>query len=180
MERGYATTTLTEVARRAGVSKGTLYLYYENKESLFLAVVARAGLPTVERGEALLESHRGSSGELLRKLLLDWWEGVGGTPAAGFTKLMVTESGSFPRAAKYLHREIVQRRRRLIERALRRGIRRGEFRKVPLPETVRLAAAPILLSFIWAHSVAGKDRYVRDTDAMVRLHVRLFTEALSR
>ena len=55
---------------------------------------------------------------------------------------------------------------------------RLEFRAVPLPEAVRLAAGPILLSFIWAHSVAGKDRYVSDPDAMVRLHVKLFTEAL--
>ena len=180
VERGYAATTLADVARRAGVSKGTLYLYYRNKESLFQAVAAGAGLATLERGEALLRSHRGSSEELLQRLLLDWWDGVGGTPAAGLTKLMVTESGSFPRAAKYLYREVVKRRRRLIERALRRGIRRGEFRSVPLPEAVRLAAAPILLSFIWAHSVAGKDRYVRDTDALVRLHVRLFTEALRR
>ena len=178
VERGYAATTLADVARRAGVSKGTLYLYYKNKESLFRAVAGEAVLPTVQSGEALLKTHRGSSEELLRKLLLDWWEGVWETPAAGLTKLMVAESGTLPSAATYLFREVVQRRRRLLEQALRRGIRRGEFRSVPLPEAVRLAAAPILLSFIWAHSVAGEDRYVRDPDAMVRLHVTLFTEAL--
>ena len=180
VERGYAATTLVDVARRAGVSKGTLYLYYRNKEKLFEAVAARAGLQTIERGEALLRSHIGSSEDLLQRLLLDWWDGVGGSPAAGLTKLMVTESGNFPRAARYLYGAVVKRRRRLLERALRRGIRRGEFRKVPLPEAVRLAAAPILLSFIWAHSVAGKDRYVRDTDALVRLHVKLFTAGLRR
>ena len=180
VERGYAATKLTDVARRAGVSKGTLYLYFRNKESLFQAVATRAGLPTVERGEVLLRSHRGSSEELLRHVLLDWWTSVGATPASGLTKLMVAESGNFPHATKYLYREVVQRRRRLLERVLRRGIRRGEFQKVSLPEAVRLAAAPILLSFIWAHSVAGKDRYVRDTDAMIRLHVKLFTEGLRR
>jgi AcrR family transcriptional regulator len=180
VERGYKATTLADVARRAGVSKGTLYLYYKNKERLFRAVAGEAGLPTVESGEALLRTHRGSSEDLVRKILLDWWEGVWETPAAGLTKLMVAESGNLPRAATYLFREVVQRRRRLLERALRRGIRRGEFRAVPLPEAVRLAAAPILLSLIWAHSVAGKDRYVPDPDAMVRLHVQLFTEALRR
>jgi AcrR family transcriptional regulator len=179
--RGYAATKLEDIARRAGVSKGTMYLYFRNKESLFRAVVAEAALPAVERGEALAASFRGTSAELLRAILLDWWEAIHASPRSGLTKLMIAESGNFPDTARYFLQHVVLRRRRLLRRVLRQGMRSGEFRAVDLDLTVRLAVAPVLLASIWEHSFRARERGRShpDTDRLIRLHADLFLAGIA-
>src|SRR5512142_2099140 len=87
VEKGYAGTRLEDVAHRAGVSKGTLYLYFENKEDLFKAVVRGNVLPVLQHGEKLVEALSGSSADLVRKLVRGWWELTGSTKIAGIPKL---------------------------------------------------------------------------------------------
>ena len=77
VERGFATTRLDDVATRAGVSKGTLYLYFENKEDLFKAVVRGNIVPVLLHGEQLLKDFSGSSADLVRQLVRGWWEMTG-------------------------------------------------------------------------------------------------------
>src|SRR6266853_2784518 len=74
VERGFAATRLDEVAARAGVSKGTLYLYFSSKEELFKAVIRSGIVPLIERGERLLEEHQGPAHELMRQIVFAWWE----------------------------------------------------------------------------------------------------------
>ncbi|MCJ7838090.1 MAG: TetR/AcrR family transcriptional regulator, partial [Burkholderiales bacterium] len=74
VERGFAATRLDDVAARAGVSKGTLYLYFENQEDLFKAVVRGNVLPVLQHGEVLVGNFSGSSADLVRKLVRGWWE----------------------------------------------------------------------------------------------------------
>src|SRR5262245_24809918 len=103
VERGFAATRLEEVARRAGVSKGTTYLDFESKETLFQAVVRRALVPTLEEGEALLASHEGSSSDLLAKLIRTWWERTGVSKSSGILKLVIAESANFPDITRIYH-----------------------------------------------------------------------------
>ncbi|HEY7728649.1 MAG TPA: helix-turn-helix domain-containing protein [Candidatus Eisenbacteria bacterium] len=180
VERGYAASKLEDVARRAGVSKGTVYLYFRDKEDLFRAVVERTVLPTVERGEAIVDRFDGSSADLLRALLLDWWDSIRGTHRSGITKLIVSESRNFPRAADSLLKRVVLRRRRLLERVLERGIARGEFRPLDPALAVRLAVAPILLASIWEHSFPAHDRHGIDPREMIRLHAEIFLAGIAR
>jgi AcrR family transcriptional regulator len=180
VERGYAATKLVDVARRAGVSKGTLYLYFRDKEDLFRAVVDRMAVPTVERGEALAARFEGSAADLLRTLLLDWWDLIRGSHRSGLTKLMVAESHNFPGAAEAFLRRVVLRRRRLLSRVLERGIAQGEFRPLDLDQAVRIAVAPILLASIWEHSFRTQDRDPVDAREMIRLHVEIFLAGIAR
>ncbi len=181
VERGYAGTTLSDIARRAGISKGTMYLYFPGKEALFRAVVDRAMVPTIVRGEALEASFRGSSVDLLRSILLDWWEAIEGSPLPGLTKLMMSEAGNFPEEAQFFVRRVVRRRRALLARVLRRGMRRGEFRSdLDVPLAVRLAVAPVLLASIWAHSFQRGTRAPVDYRQMVRLHADVFLHGIVR
>ncbi len=181
VERGYAGTKLEAIARRAGISKGTMYLYFPSKEALFRAVVDQAMVPTIERGEALEASFRGSSVDLLRAILLEWWDTIEGTPLPGLTKLMMSESGNFPEEARFFLHRVVRRRRALLARVLQRGIKRGEFRAdLPLPLAVRLAVAPVLLASIWAHSFQGGERRRGDYRALVRLHTEVFLHGIGR
>jgi AcrR family transcriptional regulator len=180
VERGYAATRIEEIARRAGVSKGTMYLYYRNKESLFRAVVDRSMVPMVERGEEIARAHRGPAGDLLRSILIAWWDALEASPASGLTKLMVAESGNFPGATRRFMREVFSRRRRLLARVIARGIRNGEFRRIRPELAVRLAIAPILLASIWKHSLQRRDPQPLDLRALVRLHTETFLRGIAK
>ena len=94
VERGFAATRLEDVARRAGVSKGTLYLYYANKEELFKAVVRDSIVPAIGDAEDTIAVYDGHSSELLRAILFGWWERVGGTKASGIVKLVMAEAST--------------------------------------------------------------------------------------
>ncbi|NIO41831.1 MAG: TetR family transcriptional regulator, partial [Burkholderiales bacterium] len=96
VERGFAATRLEDVAARAGVSKGTCYLYFPSKEHLFKAVVRGGIVPAIERAEKRFEDHRGSASALIRDIVKGWWISVGNTRLGGIPKLMIAESGNFP------------------------------------------------------------------------------------
>src|SRR6476659_1734794 len=103
VERGYAATRLEDVARRAGVSKGTLYLYYENKDELFKAVVRGSIVPVIGEAEASV---------------------------SGIIKLVTAEAGNFPELASFYQEEVINRGTRATASMLERGIARGEFRTI--------------------------------------------------
>src|SRR5512139_2202895 len=79
VEKGFAATRLEDVATRAGVSKGTLYLYFDSKEALFKAVIEEGIMPVVAEGEAIAAGHDGSAFDLLQRLLDNWWMRIGET-----------------------------------------------------------------------------------------------------
>lgn len=152
VERGFASTRLEDVAKHAGVSKGTLYLYFTNKEELFKAVVRENIIPTIGEAENTLASYEGNSADLFRALILNWWERIGNTKLSGITKLMMAESGNFPELSKFYHEEVISRSNALIARILERGIARGEFRPVDTLQVTRVVVAPIIMLMMWKHS----------------------------
>src|SRR6187549_559455 len=107
VERGFAATKLEEVARRAGVTKGTVYLYFESKEALFKAVVRETIVPIFARGEQMVAEHQGSSADLLTQLMRKWWERIGETSLSGIPKLMMAEAGNFPALARFYYDEVI-------------------------------------------------------------------------
>jgi len=154
VERGYASTRLDDVAARAGVSKGTLYLYFENKEDLFKAVVRGNVLPILQHGEVLMERFAGSSAELVRQLVEGWWNLTGSTKIAGIPKLVIAEAGNFPDLAKFYYDEVILRAHSMFRRVLLRGIAAGEFREVDVDHLVHVALAPLMMLSVWRHSFA--------------------------
>jgi len=154
VERGFATTRLDDVAARAGVSKGTLYLYFENKEDLFKAVVRGNVLPVLQHGEDLVEKFSGSSADLVRRLVRGWWELTGSTKIAGIPKLVIAEAGNFPDLAKFYYDEVILRALTMFRRVLQRGIEAGEFREVDVDHLVHVALAPLVMLAVWGHSFA--------------------------
>nr|WP_217345464.1 TetR/AcrR family transcriptional regulator [Noviherbaspirillum sp. L7-7A]MBV0879747.1 TetR/AcrR family transcriptional regulator [Noviherbaspirillum sp. L7-7A] len=152
VERGYAATRLDDVAARAGVSKGTLYLYFASKEELFRAVVRENLVPVLDEAEQIIDGYAGDSANLLREFILGWWQRIGDTPLAGLTKLMMAESGNFPEVAQFYHDEIISRSDALIVRMLERGMARGEFRQVDAAQARLVIVSPILMLMLWRHS----------------------------
>jgi len=151
-ERGYAATRLEDIAQRAGVSKGTLYLYFSSKEALFKAVIEEGILPVLAAGEAMVAGHAGSAFELLAGLIATWWRSIGETPFSGVPKLMMAEAGNFPEVAIYYHDQVIRRGRALMTQVLERGVATGEFRPLSVESYVDVVISPILMLAIWRHS----------------------------
>src|SRR5512144_2427518 len=107
-EKGFAATRSEEIAARAGVSKGTLYLYYPSKEELLKAVIRERLSTEIEAGMQQARQHTGTNADLLRILLPRWWENIFNSPASGVFKLIITEVRTFPEIAEYYMREVVE------------------------------------------------------------------------
>jgi AcrR family transcriptional regulator len=155
VERGYAATRLDDVAARAGVSKGTLYLYFTNKEELFKAVVRENMVPVLGEAEDIVERYEGSSAELFREIILGWWERIGSTKLSGITKLMMAEANNFPEVTQFYHDEVISRGNAMIVRMLERGIARGEFRDIDMKHAMNVVCAPMIMLMMWKHSFAS-------------------------
>jgi AcrR family transcriptional regulator len=138
-ERGFARTRLDDVARRAGVSKGTLYLYFRSKDALFREVVRTLKSGALGRAEAFVDQFEGTSSDLLDRLIHRMWEHLSDPRQVAISRLVQSELHRFPELAQFYFDEVVLRSRRLLERVLARGVARGEFR----PAQARFAARGI-------------------------------------
>lgn len=152
VERGYSATRLDDVAARAGVSKGTLYLYFANKEELFKAVVRENMVPVLGEAEDIVENFEGSTADLFREIILGWWERIGSTKLSGIAKLMMAESSNFPEVAQFYFEEVISRGNAMIMSMLERGIKRGEFRHIDVNQAMNVVCAPMLMLMMWKHS----------------------------
>lgn len=149
VEKGFAATRLDEVAARAGVSKGTVYLYFASKEALFKAAIDAAMTPAVEAAEALANDGARPAAELLRCFVDGWWTMVGATAVGGLPKLLVAESGNFPEIAGWFHDSIIRRAQKALARIIDAGIARGEFRAVDTELAARVFFAPMFSYVVW-------------------------------
>lgn len=153
VEKGFAATRVEEVAAHAGVSKGTLFLYFPSKEDLFKAVVRETVAGRFPEWADELAEFQGDSVELVRYAMHTWWERVGMTPASGITKLVMAEASTFPEIASFYQNEVVAPGHDLIRRILQRGIDRGEFREMPLDYAVYSLIAPMIFLLMWKHAM---------------------------
>lgn len=154
IRRGFAATKMEDIAREAGVTKGTLYLYYTNKEELLKAVVRTVLVSKVVELEAIATDDQLSARVLLLRLLDRWQEAAESPQFSGLPKLMICEVSNFPDLAQFYFEEVILRARRLLSSVIQRGIARGEFRPVPVDDTVEVLVAPIIMQMIWQHSFA--------------------------
>lgn len=153
VEKGYAATRLEDVAAAAGVSKGTLYLYFESKEALFKAVVREGLLPALAEGEKRVAEFRGSTADLLREVGWGMWQLIGAQRIGGIPKLIFAEARNFPEIARFYHEEVILRGTALIRSVIERGVASGEFRPVTIDAMIPIVLAPLLMRMIWRHSL---------------------------
>ena len=152
VEKGFAATRVEEVAARAGVSKGTLFLYFQSKEELFKAVVRENISGRFKQWNDEFETFEGTASEMLAYCMTVWWERVGATRASGITKLMMSEAGNFPEIAAFYQTEVIQPGQALIRRIMQRGIDRGEFRPMNLDYAIYSVIAPMIFLILAKHS----------------------------
>lgn len=148
-ERGFAATRLEEVAQRAGVSKGTVYLYFDSKEALFKAAVESAIVPALEAGESLAADRSRPPAETLRDFIFWWWEKVGASDIGALPKLLVAEIGNFPELGTWFHDNLILRGKRAAAGIIERGVASGEFRPVEPMAVARIIFAQMFSYVLW-------------------------------
>jgi AcrR family transcriptional regulator len=152
VEKGFAAARSEEVAHLAGVSKGTLYLYYPSKEELFKAVVRQnIGKLIGEAGE-IIASFEGSTAGLLVRLFDIWWDRVADSNVGGLHKVVLAEVRNFPELAQFYADEVIVPAHDLFEGVIRRGIERGEFRPVDTGAVAHAVMAPMIFLMLHKHS----------------------------
>jgi AcrR family transcriptional regulator len=149
-ERGLAGTRLDDIARRAGVAKGTIYLYFPNKEALFREMVQTTNVAALEVAESrLADAGDQDAASQLRFVAQGWWEFLRTERFQVMQRLVMAELHQFPELMQFYGEEVVTRGRRLIAGIVARGIARGEFRPID-PETgARMLSALSMSHAMW-------------------------------
>ncbi len=181
VEKGFAATRSEEVARAAGVSKGTLYLYFPSKEELLKAVIQHFLGAEIEAGVQEAAAADGPTAQALEQLLVNWWQRVYEGPASGVFKLVITEIRNFPEIGEFWVERVVVPGQQIVSDLLRRGIERGEFAPVDIDFAVHSLLMPMILLCVHKHSFAAcgiaKELDV-DPLAFMHAHVRLILTGL--
>jgi len=171
---GYAATRIDEVARQAGIAKGTIYLYFRNKERLFQAVV-RNLIP--KRFDVLVNTLPGPPVVLLRALLSQMYLNVvRNEKVRSIVRMLVAESGRFPQLAEIYHQEVIVPGMKAVHQVLMRGVAEGAFRKTGALDFPQIIAAPGLAAMLWQLLFAA--RHPLDLDVYMKAHVEFVLSSL--
>ena len=176
VEKGFADTRLDEVAARAGVAKGTIYLYVPSKTALFEELVGSAIRSPVEGIAQQVTALDLPLEAVLRLLFTRIREEVLETPRREVIRLILSEAGKFPELAELYHREVVSRGMSLLRAVLARAAERGDIRPDELVRFPQLVIAPVVVALLWTSFF--QDYEPLDTKAMLDAHVDLLVRAL--
>ena len=175
-EHGYANTRLEDVARRAGIAKSTVYLYFENKEALFRATVAAHASSTFEDMDAAVDAWEGDTATLLASVLKRAYEGLVQSDNLALLRIIVAEGERFPEIRRAFHESEMTAGRCIIEAILARGIERGEFADGPAAEFPRLVVAPVITAAMWRMTFETLEPM--DMPRWIEAHVTLLMDGL--
>ena len=167
-EKGFARTRVDDVAKRAGVSKGLLYLYFKTKEELFKAVVKSVVIRRVDQLIETVESTELSSEDFIRGPLLSFLQQLPGSPVAIVIRLLISEGPRHPDLVDYYYDNVVAKGLAAISGFVKRGIARGEFRDSAVSDLPHLVLAPVMLSIIWG--IIFTNRRL-DTDTLIETQI---------
>ncbi len=167
-EKGFARTRVDDVAKRAGVSKGLLYLYFKTKEELFKAVVKSVVIRRVDRLIENVASTELSSEDFIRGPLLSFLKQIPGSPVAVVVRLLISEGPRHPDLVNYYYENVVAKGLAAISGFVKRGVTQGEFRKSAVSDLPHLMLAPVMLSIVWG--IIFNDRQL-DTDTLIETQI---------
>jgi AcrR family transcriptional regulator len=168
--RGFAATRLDDVAKRAGVAKGTIYLHFKDKETLFQELIRTALVPLIGR-LAVPPPPGGSVRAALEGFAQTFAQEVVSTRRGDIVRLIVAEGARFPSVADFYYREVVSRGMAGMRALIELGIARGEIRQKALTQFPQIVVAPVLVAVIW-QGLFGRHAPL-DATEMFRVHLDL-------
>jgi AcrR family transcriptional regulator len=175
-EKGYAATRVDEVAKRAGVSKGLLYLYFKTKEDLFKAVIRSFLSPRIDALISNIEETELSAEEFLRGPFLAFAKSLPRSPAKILVRLMIAEGPKHPDLIAWYWDNVVSRALAALHSLIERGVDNGEFRESALNEFPQLLVTPVLFSVVWLNIFQPHSSL--DTDRFIEAHVEMVLDSI--
>jgi len=170
IEEGYAATRLDDVAKRAGVAKGTIYLHFKDKQALFEELVRSAIVPLASRLAAPPPA-AGSIRAVLENFAENFLKEVVATRRGAIVRLVIAEGPRFPAIADFYFREVVSRGLAGMRALIELGIANGEIRQPSLKDFPQIVIAPAMVAVIW-QGLFGRFAPL-DAAAMLRVHLDL-------
>ena len=167
-DKGYAGARVEEVARRAGVSKGLLYRYFETKQDLFKAVVRSVVIQRIDTLLDAVERTDLDSADFMRGPLLQFLQQVPGSPVAIVIRLLIAEGHRHPDLVDFYWDNVVSRGLQTFSAFIERGVQRGEFKKTAVSDFPQLLLAPVMLSMIWRILFSQREL---DTDKLIETQI---------
>jgi AcrR family transcriptional regulator len=170
ISRGFTATRIDDIAKRAGVAKGTIYLHFKDKESMFEELIRTALVPLIGRLHAP-PPIGGSVRDAVEGFARTFVQEVATTRRGDIVRLIVAEGPRFPSIADFYYREVVSRGLAGMRALIDLGVARGEIRQKDLARFPQIVVAPALIAVIW-QSLFGKHAPL-DVTEMLRVHLDL-------
>ncbi|MGB9113919.1 MAG: TetR/AcrR family transcriptional regulator [Bradyrhizobium sp.] len=168
ISRGFTATRLDDVAKRAGVAKGTIYLHFKDKESMFEELIRTALVPLIGRLHAP-PPIGGSVREAVEGFARAFIQEVASTRRGDIVRLIVAEGPRFPSVADFYYREVVSRGLAAMRALIELGVARGEIKHENLARFPQILVAPAIIAVIW-QGLFGRHAPL-DATAMLRVHL---------
>lgn len=178
-DKGFARTRMEDIAARAGVTKGTIYLYFENKDAVFKSIVRSSIGDQLGEVVAQVDAFKGPTADLLKIALQAIGQFVLMSDRVVLPKIIVAEAGTFPELARFYRAEIIDRGLDTFCRIVERGMSRGEFRRTAPEHVARLCIAPILLSAFWRTTFAQFDEQPYDYQGLIDTHIDVLLRGIA-
>lgn len=169
-ERGFAATRLEDIAQKAGVSKGTLYLYFENKEDIFRSMVRETLVSNITIAEKLIPLFPGSTIFIFDRIIDAVFGRIVHSRAAAIPKIIIGEAHNFPELVRFYVEEVVERVIQMVSLLLERGIERGEFRPVTVEDVAPALMGPLLMLSLWKTAIGPVSSHQIDLDKALAAH----------
>jgi AcrR family transcriptional regulator len=154
---GFIATKLDDVAERAGIGKGTIYLYFSNKEHLFEEVVRTNLFPIRDAAEAHVAAFTGSAAELLTSHFHNMYAALANPNVPPLVSMIFGEALRFPAIADFFYEEIIRKSHEMLRGIISRGVNSGEFRPDAEQVYIHLLVSPILMSVTWNQTFMEKE-----------------------
>ncbi len=175
-QHGYAAARIDDVARRAKIAKGTVYLYFKSKRELFQAVIRHVIRPGLDTIQEFVNEFEGPSEQLLEVMLEQMYRAVRNPRIREVERLMIAESAKFPQLAEYYYHEVVKRGLNMARLVVERGVARGEFHATAMAVYPQAIIGPAAMIVTW-NLLFGKRRPI-PLEEYRRAHLDLILHGL--
>ncbi len=170
-EKGFSGARMQEIAKRADITSGTLYLYFTGKEEIFKSLVTESIGPQILTLAQMARGFEGPTPDLIRLVMRAIIVFLLGSTRAVLPKLIIAETGNFPELARFYKTEATDRMLAIFEGMVRRGIERGEFREINPKHGGRLLFQPAMFTAIWRASFGVLDSEPYDYQGLIETHL---------